>query len=243
MKRVSRLSILSLGVWAFAALPALAETMLYPSAQDKAIMVTGSGIVKAKASRAEVRFTIGEDFPLDASAPPTKPKSITEKELKIIVNGLVQPGIKRDQITTKISTGAKGEEVVPGQGLLLITVDQPTPDLFDRLLKSARSAAEAQNLSILDSQFTYSISNCQALEQQAYEKAIQDAAWRAEAIAKATRQTLSSTPSVAEAFYNGFVGNCGESNLFDLLGIGRSGGDRPEVTVRKDLMVTYPVTR
>jgi hypothetical protein len=243
MKRVSRLSILSLGVWAIAAFPALAETLLYPSAQDKAIMVTGSGIVKAKASRAEVRLTIGEDFPLDASAPPTKPKPITDKELNSIVKGLVQPGIKRDQITTKISTGAKGEEVVPGQGLLLITVDQPTPDLFDRLLKSARSAVEAQNLSILDSQFTYSISNCQALEQQAYEKAIQDAAWRAETIAKATRQTLSPTPSVAEAFYNGFVGNCGESNLFDLLGIGRSGGDRPEVTVRKDLMVTYPVTR
>jgi hypothetical protein len=239
MKRVSRLSILSLGVWALAALPALAETMLYPSAQDKAIMVTGSGIVKAKASRVEVRLTIGEDFPLDASAPPTKPKPITEKELNIIVNGLVQPGIKRDQITTRI----KGEEVVPGQGLLLIAIDQPTPDLFDRLLKSARTAVEAQNLSILDSQFTYSISNCQALEQQAYEKAIQDAAWRAEAIAKATRQTLSSTPSVAEAFYNGFVGNCGESNLFDLLGMGRSGGNRPEVTVRKDLMVTYPVMR
>jgi hypothetical protein len=239
MKRVSQLSILSLGVWSLAALPARTETMLYPSAQDKAIMVTGSGIVKAKASRAEVRLTVGEDFPLDASAPPTKPKPITEKELNIIVNGLVQPGIKRDQITTRI----KDEEVVPGQGLLLISVDQPTPDLFDRLLKSARTAVEAQNLSILDSQFTYSVSNCQALEQQAYEKAIQDAAWRAEAIAKATRQTLGPQPSVAEAFYNGFVGNCGESNLFDLLGMGKSGGDRPEVIVRKDLMVTYPVTR
>jgi Protein of unknown function (DUF541) len=243
MKRVSQLSILSLGFWALAVLPSRAETLLYPSAQDKAIMVTGSGIVKTKASRAEVRLTIGEDFPLDASAPPTKPKPITEKELNSIVNALVQPGIRRDQITTKISTGAKGEEVVPGHGLLLITVDQPTPELFDRLLKSARTAVEAQNLSILDSQFSYSIGNCQALEQQAYEKAIQDAAWRAEAIAKATRQTLSPTPSVAEAFYNGFVGSCGESNLFDLLGMVKSGGDRPEVTVRKDLMVTYPVLR
>jgi Protein of unknown function (DUF541) len=239
MQRVSRLSILSLGLWTLAALPGLAETLLYPSAQDKAIMVTGSGIVKAKASRAEVRLSVGEDFPLDAGAPPTKPKPISEKELNSIASGLLQPGIKRDQITIRL----KGEGVLPGQGLLLISVDQPTPELFDRLLKSARTAVEAQNLSILDSQFSYSIGNCQALEQQAYEKAVQDAAWRAEAIAKATRQTLGPAPSVAEAFYNGFVGNCGESNLFDLLGMGKSGGDRPEVTVRKDLMLTYPVLR
>jgi uncharacterized protein YggE len=242
MKRVSRLSILSLGFWAVAALPAQAETLLYPSTQDKAIMVTGIGLIKAKATRAEVRLSIGEDFPLDASAPPVPPKPITDKDLNAIVNGLVRSGLKRDQITARIGTDAS-EDAPLGQGLVLVNIDKPTSDGLARLLQTAKTAAEAQNLGLLQSQVTYSASNCQALEQQAYEKAIQDAAWRAEAIAKATRQTLSSTPSVAEAFYNGFVGNCGESNLFDLLGMGRNGGDRPEVTVRKDLMVTYPVTR
>ncbi len=241
MKRVSRLSILSLGFWALAALPARAENLLYPSAQDKAIMVTGIGIVKAKATRAEARLTVGEDFPLDAGTPPPKPKTITEKDLAAIVNGLVQAGFKRDQITTRI--GGDIEDETLGQGVILVSLDKPTSDGLDRLLKTAKTTAEAQTLSVIQSQVTYSTSSCQALEQQAYEKAIQDAAWRAEAIAKATRQTLSPTPSVAEAFYNSLTGICGETIGFDLFGLGRSGGDRPEVTVRKDLMVTYPIAR
>ncbi|NJM45540.1 MAG: SIMPL domain-containing protein [Alkalinema sp. RU_4_3] len=125
----------------------------------------------------------------------------------------------------------------------MVKLENPTAPSLDRLLKAAKTTAEDQNLGVLQSQVSYSTSNCQALEQQAYEKAIQDAGWRAEAIAKATRQTLSSTPSVAEAFYNSLTGSCGDSNVFDLFGAGKAGGDRPEVTVRKDLMVTYPVVR
>ncbi|NJM45539.1 MAG: hypothetical protein HC860_04645 [Alkalinema sp. RU_4_3] len=119
MQRLSRLSILSLGVWAIMALPSLAETLLYPSAQDKAIMVTGIGLIKAKATSAEVRLSIGEDFPLDAGTAPVPPKPISEKDLNAIVNSLVRSGLKPDQITARIGDATEDgplvQAVIPGQ--------------------------------------------------------------------------------------------------------------------------------
>lgn len=86
------------------------------------------------------------------------------------------------------------------------------------------------------------MNNCQALEQAAYQSAIEDAQNRANSIAAATGTRLRLVPSVAEPFYGVFLPGCySEGNL--PFGSNTSSpydpDDPVEVRVNKDIFVTY----
>jgi hypothetical protein len=216
---------------------------------EKSITVTGIGVVKGQADRAQVIWLVTKGP--DVSKPPTEgdqiPLPVTQKELQTIVNILVRSsGLKPTAIKQQAVIGTDESDPtlsgIPGSGVIQFAFDRPTPEKLDRLLKEAQAAVDDQNLNITPFRAIFSIENCQSLERLAYEKAMQDSVWRVQAIAKAAKVTIGETSTIAEEFYNSFSQQTCGQNAFDK-GLLDGGGNSSEISVRKALMVTYPVVQ
>lgn len=169
------------------------------------------------------------------------PQPLTRATLKPVVDALKQAGVPERDISVEIS-----EETSTGE--VQVRLEKPNPDRLQALSKAVDTAlTDADQLYLSDTQTRFEIRDCQPLEVKAYESAIANARLRAEALSKALGTSLRGTPRVAESPFDLFSpASCNEPSPFSgLMNLGGFfGGAEPpkaEVTIKRDIFVTFPV--
>lgn len=224
-----------------------------PPSEEPTFRVIGKGRASQPADRASLLFKFARNY----SSPPEGVLSqfetqevITLEMLQPILDALKAIGVSDEAIDLEIIEPSASFLPFPfpstateGGAQLVVTVENPSRDRLEEIVNTATDAANPiEEILISTVNVEYSVNNCQALEQAAYQSAIEDAQNRANSIAAATGTRLRLVPSVAEPFYGVFLPGCySQGNL--PFGSNTSSpydpDDPVEVTVNKDIFVTY----
>lgn len=128
---------------------------------------------------------------------------------------------------------------------MLVTVAQPTRDRLEEIFNAGSKAADKLEEVLLENvRVQYSVNDCQALEQAAYQSAVEDGQHKANSIATALGAELKRVPSVAEPFYAIFLPGCNSQGNLPFASKEASVYDPNtpvEVEVSKDIFFTYRV--
>jgi uncharacterized protein YggE len=242
--------------------PAIAQTapqaiaqLFYPAPNAQpTIQVLGQGEASAIAQEGVLTLKFdkvyGEEYAINEEtgeydySQPLAPESVELSEAMFapIVNAW-----KRD---FGLADNAIAVTLLEGTATVTATVSNPKQALFKRMSEQAMSTMGENNKVTFNSlDVKYRITNCQPLQIQAYRNAIADSKTRATTLAEAMGATLAGLPSVAESPFNLIAPpSCNEeASLFDFANFaGMFSGAQAvekdaEVTIRRDIFVTYPI--
>ncbi|MEW6492485.1 MAG: SIMPL domain-containing protein [Cyanobacteriota bacterium] len=168
------------------------------------------------------------------------------------MDAIAATGVPADDIQVKITEPRPSALPFPfpstgsaGGAEVLVTIEQPTRDRLEKIVTAANQAASKnKEISISSVDVQFSTKDCQALEKTAYQAAVQDAQNRARAIAEAMGAKMRRVGSVAEPFYNAYLGGCDSQGNLPFGGDSAASYDPNapiEVEVTKELFVTFPV--
>ena len=237
----------------------VAQLFFPPAGQRSVLRVVGKGEARQSADVAHIELEISEgsdgtaEFPDEPSpfqgGSGTK-VSLTKKDLRPIVDALLQSGIPQMDIMVKITQPRSTGLPLPippigsaGKAAVEVQLQQPTQEGIEAVVTTANKAADKLGTLVLDNVTVhYQVKDCAQLAAKAYAIAVQDARNRAQAIAQALDAKLSPVPSVAEPFYGVFLPGCNEELQLPFVseGIGDELDDL-EVEVKRDIFVTYTV--
>ncbi|HEY9641913.1 MAG TPA: SIMPL domain-containing protein [Coleofasciculaceae cyanobacterium] len=246
--------------------------LFYPPAtlEQQVLMVVGHGQVTRPADTAQVSLILLNYDPAttdpyaqpapnnpEAAATPPERNPLTKAMLKPVLEALVAAGVRANAIKTTLAEEASSTSPYSyyGKGSAEVTfdLDQPTRDRIVTLMTAVENAV-GKGLYLQDRYVTYKTDSCANLEQEAYTAAVSDARDRAKTLAAAMGVELNNVPSVAESasIFPGFPANPYPSSC-DLAvlpaaaaytGVSYYDPDAPaEVSLQRDLYVTYPIRR
>ncbi|MBW4660157.1 MAG: SIMPL domain-containing protein [Drouetiella hepatica Uher 2000/2452] len=249
--------------------PVQVAQLFYPPATDdhQVLMVVGHGKISRPADKASVQLIVlsydistFNPYPVSDPAasgaelpepPPIPP--LTEEILKPFVAALVAAGVPASDITVEMGDvpGASPYNYY-GEGSAAIAFDlaEPTSDRVEEIMAAAQEAT-SDKLYLQDRYIGYVTNSCDDMEAQAYIAAVADARDRAQILATAMQVEMSQISSVAEMPVTlgstPYPSPCDLENLPQAAAYGYStlsyyDPSAPvEVTLQRDLYVTYPV--
>ena len=241
--------------------------LFYPPATDdhQVVMVVGHGQISRPADKASIQLVVlsydiskmaAYTTPEPGTAPSTPPiPPLTPEMLKPFVAALVAAGVPAGDIKVLMGDvpGASPYNYY-GEGSAAIAFDvaQPTSDRITKIMDAAQGAIGSK-LYLQDRYIGYVTNSCDDMEAKAYVAAVADAHDRAQILASAMQVNLSSVSSVAEMPIvpgsSPYPSPCDLANLPQAAAYGYSSlsyydASAPvEVTLQRDLYVTYPVRR
>lgn len=239
--------------------------LLYPpvSSSAQGLMVLGQGLVSVPADVAEIEMTVYGSDPYayydygweeDGSvAAPTEPTvdSLTEADLRPVINSIIAAGVPADAVEFDITPGSSASYPSSDSATITINLRNPTQERVEDVVDAATAAISEYSLYSDGSTYVnYSVDSCAALVQQAYTAAIQDAQSRAQSMASALGVEVENVPSVAESPFNLFYPPCSEdgevSPTNNFFGYGSYGtyydpSLPAEVQFQRDIFVTFPI--
>ncbi|MBD3883116.1 SIMPL domain-containing protein [Phormidium tenue FACHB-886] len=244
--------------------------LFYPPAtpDQQVLMVVGHGQVKRAADKAEVAIVVVNYNPYAYSenpdAPPPPPQPLAQATLKPVLDAIAAAGVPADAIKVRIGSSQPSYNSSDpfsyygeGSAVLQFDLTQPTTQQVERIMTAVEGAVSNRDeLYLQDRYVSYTAASCDGLAQEAYVAAVADARERAQVLATAMNVELMEVPSVAEsagAFglpFNPYaVSPC---DLEDIPAAAAAGYTTPsyydpslpaEVTLQRDLYVTYPIER
>ena len=256
-----------------AAQPIQVAQLFYPPATDdhQVLMVVGHGQISRPADKASIELIVLSydvstfdpyavpDPSAAENSSPEQPEipPLTEEMLDPIVSALVSAGIPASDIKITLGTEPNpGSYNYYGEGSAAIAfeVDRPMSDRVEAIMTAAQEAT-GDRLYLQDRYIGYVTNSCDDLEAKAYVAAVADARDRAQILATAMEVELSEVPSVAESvsltpgISYPYPSPCDLADLPPAAAYGYSTlsyydpAAPVEVTLQRDLYVTYPVRR
>jgi uncharacterized protein YggE len=233
-----------------------AQLFYPPGGNQQTVRIIGKGRATGSADTARVEFKFSPKAPSISPSPgitsqfEIQSTPLSEESLKPIVDALAASGVPKDAIQVKVTQPGRSGIPFPfpstptGGAQILVNLDQPTREGVNQVVTVVNQAvSKNEQIDVSQVGVEYPVKDCQPLEQEAYQAAIQDAQTRARAIAEAMGAQLGKIPSVAEPFYNVFLPGCssggklpfgGDSTPYD--------PDAPaQVEVTKEIFVSFPV--
>jgi uncharacterized protein YggE len=253
-----------------AAQPVQVAQLFYPPATDdhQVLMVIGHGKISRPADKASVELIVlsydiatiyaTPDPSVAESTQPAEPPPVpplTQEMLKPFLAALVAAGVPASDIkVTMGDTPAPSSYNYYGEGSAAIAFDvaQPTSDRIEKIMAAAQEAT-SDKLYLQDRYIGYVTNSCDDLEAKAYVAAVADARERSQVLATAMQVELSNVPSVAESVSiipgsNPYPSPCDleylPSAAYGYSTLTYYDPAAPvEVTLQRELYVTYPVRR
>lgn len=244
--------------------------LFYPPAtpDQQVLMVVGHGQVKRAADKAEVALVLVNYDPYTYyenpdEMPETKP--MTQAMLKPVLDAIAAAGVPAGDVKVKIGSNeptytSSDPFSYYGEGSAVLQFDlmQPSQEQVEQIMTAVETAvSDREDLYLQDRYVTYTANSCDGLAQEAYVAAVADARERAQVLAGAMGVELSDVPSVAEssgAFfgmpYSPYaVSPCDLESIPNAAAMGYSAPSYydsslpAEITLQRDLYVTYPIRR
>jgi uncharacterized protein YggE len=243
--------------------------VFYPPATPnrQVLMVMGHGQVKRAADKAEVAIVLFNYNPYAASENPeamANLKPMTQAMLKPVLEAIAAAGVPAGDLKVKIGSA----DPIPsstdpfayyGEGSAVIQFDlsQPTQQQVEKIMTAVESVTGGDRAVYLQDRYvTYSTTSCDGLAQEAYVAAVADARDRAQVLAGAMKVQLTDVPSVAESSsflpglpYAAIPSPCDLESIPNAAAMGYFSPSSydpslpAEVTLQRDLYVTYPIRR
>ena len=248
--------------------PTEVAQVFYPPATPnrQVLMVMGHGQVKRAADKAEVAIVLFNYDPYAVSENPEAMalKPMTQAMLKPVLEAIAAAGIPAGNLKVKIGSA----QPIPsstdpfayyGEGSAVIKFDltQPTTQQVEKIMTAVEGVTGGDRAVYLQDRYvTYSTTSCDGLAQAAYVAAVADARDRAQVLAGAMKVQLTNVPSVAESSsffpgspYPSIPSPCDLASIPNAAAMGYLSPSPydpslpAEVTLQRDLYVTYPIRR
>ncbi len=249
--------------------PTEVAQVFYPPATPnrQVLMVMGHGQVNRAADKAEVAIVLFNYDPYAVSEDPEATASLkpmTPAMLKPVLEAIAAAGVPAGDLKVKIGSaqptpGSNDPFAYYGEGSAVIKFDltQPTQQQVEKIMTAVESVTGGDHAVYLQDRYvTYSTTSCDGLAQAAYVAAVADARDRAQVLAGAMKVQLTNVPSVAESssFFPGlpYASIPSPCDLASIPNAAAMGYFSPsaydpalpaEVTLQRDLYVTYPIRR
>ena len=249
--------------------PTEVAQVFYPPATPnrQVLMVIGHGQVHRAADKAEVAIVLFNYDPYQVTEnPESMPelKPMTQAQLKPVLEAIAAAGISTADLKVKIGSaqptpGSTDPFAYYGEGSAVIQFDlaQPTQQQVEKLMTAIETVTSSSDVVHLQDRYvTYSTTSCDGLAQEAYVAAVADASDRAQVLAGAMKVQVTNVPSVAEAAslfpglpYPYAPSSCDLESIPNAAAMGYSSPTSydpslpAEVTLQRDLYVTYPIRR
>ena len=146
----------------------------------RVVDVHGIGVATGPADTAELQIVVGTGYhekPWSGSIPPATDRA----ELRPVIDALVAAGISEQSVQAAPQSG--GYMGPPGSLQLLVTVDASMIGRVQEHVAAATEAAAENRLEVYHVGVRYGATNCQALEDEARQAAVDDAHAQAEELA------------------------------------------------------------
>ncbi len=123
---------------------------------------------------------------------PVGPPSLTDEDLQPLVQALVGAGVEEDDIQTVTGPAASGVYGPggPGVGFVEAEVAQPTREQVGEIITAVNQAATDNGLLVQQLGVGYDVADCEPLEREARQMAIEDARTQASQLAELVGVTL-----------------------------------------------------
>jgi uncharacterized protein YggE len=163
-----------------------------PAAALPGLTVLGTAEQSAKPDRALVGLTIGAGSDFGSSGPSFE--LVERSEIDPVIAALKKAGAEQ------IAVDRFGQGIYGPQGAAQISFSSTHPDEVDKVIAAAQDAARKHtNYNLQAANVVFSLSNCPALEQKAWQAALADAATRARRLASLSGVKLGNILAVSEA--------------------------------------------
>jgi len=226
--------------------PGMSEDLQQPTVTSEGITVTGYGKATEQPNAASIQLTISGSDPFSSgfsSSPGFNISFIEPEELEPIVAALKAKGVPGDSID--VNTFAQ-DTFGTGQGAAAITFDWPKTDGITQLAEDLEElVADETEYMLSGFQVLFTVKDCESLEEQAQEVAIDDARKRAERLAGLADLNLGDISGIAEgggalAIYGLPQGCASIDELNPYFGTAANPRNSPdEVTIESTLTVTF----
>lgn len=156
------------------------------------------------------------------------PPSLTDEDLQPLVQAMLDAGVEEDDI--QIVTGPAASGIYgpggPGMGFVEAEVAQPTREQVGEIVTAVNQAATDSGLLVQQLGVGYDVADCEPIEREAFQAAIEDARSQAEQLAELVEVTLgdlvqvSSFPFYGPEFPKEDEGGCPASPEAAIMGPG-----------------------